>query len=161
MTEEQIYESPLEVDPIELRKVIATLNLNGAREIVDTYPDADIASSLESLELNEQLIFLRLLTTSSAASIFSYLDEDVQVELAKSFTEDWGMKLLQELQSDELVDVLDELPSNVASKVLAYTSSEKRNELNKLLSYNDDEVGSIMSIDISKLTKLIYLWAST
>nr|WP_307929798.1 hypothetical protein [Mycoplasmopsis bovis] len=66
MTEEQIYESPLEVDPIELRKVIATLNLNGAREIVDTYPDADIASSLESLELNEQLIFLRLLTTSSA-----------------------------------------------------------------------------------------------
>nr|WP_307911326.1 hypothetical protein [Mycoplasmopsis bovis] len=67
MTEEQIYESPLEVDPIELRKVIATLNLNGAREIVDTYPDADIASSLESLELNEQLIFLRLLTTSSAA----------------------------------------------------------------------------------------------
>ncbi len=65
MTEEQIYESPLEVDPIELRKVIATLNLNGAREIVDTYPDADIASSLESLELNEQLIFLRLLTTSS------------------------------------------------------------------------------------------------
>ncbi len=151
MTEEQIYESPLEVDPIELRKVIATLNLNGAREIVDTYPDADIASSLESLELNEQLIFLRLLTTSSAASIFSYLDEDVQVELAKSFTEDWGMKLLQELQSDELVDVLDELPSNVASKVLAYTSSEKRNELNKLLSYNDDEVGSIMSIDISSL----------
>nr|WP_307927705.1 hypothetical protein [Mycoplasmopsis bovis] len=141
MTEEQIYESPLEVDPIELRKVIATLNLNGAREIVDTYPDADIASSLESLELNEQLIFLRLLTTSSAVSIFSYLDEDVQVELAKSFTEDWGMKLLQELQSDELVDVLDELPSNVASKVLAYTSSEKRNELNKLLSYNDDEVG--------------------
>nr|WP_307911327.1 hypothetical protein [Mycoplasmopsis bovis] len=65
----------------------------------------------------------------------------MQVELAKSFTEDWGMKLLQELQSDELVDVLDELPSNVASKVLAYTSSEKRNELNKLLSYNDDEVG--------------------
>nr|WP_318031628.1 hypothetical protein [Mycoplasmopsis bovis] len=41
--------------------------------------------------------------------------------MAKSFTEDWGMKLLQELQSDELVDVLDELPSNVASKVLAYT----------------------------------------
>ncbi len=32
-----------------------------------------------------------------------------------------------------------------------YTSSEKRNELNKLLSYNDDEVGSIMSIDISSL----------
>nr|WP_307940309.1 CBS domain-containing protein [Mycoplasmopsis bovis] len=30
-------------------------------------------------------------------------------------------------------------------------SSEKRNELNKLLSYNDDEVGSIMSIDISSL----------
>ncbi|NEU02694.1 magnesium transporter, partial [Escherichia coli] len=49
MTEDQIYESPLEVGTDELKKVIATLNVNGAREIVETYPDADIASSLESL----------------------------------------------------------------------------------------------------------------
>nr|WP_318024433.1 hypothetical protein [Mycoplasmopsis caviae] len=38
------------------------------------------------------------------------------------------MKLLQELQSDELADVLEELPSNVTSKILAYTHAKK--ELN-------------------------------
>ncbi|WP_029513648.1 magnesium transporter [Mycoplasmopsis primatum] len=149
MSEEHTHESSYNI--IELKRIIKELDIKGARDLIDNYPDADIAASVETLELNEQLTFLRLLTTASAASIYSYLDEDTQVELAKSFTEEWGMKLLQELQSDELVDVLDELPANVASKVLAYTNSEKRSELNKLLSYNDDEVGSIMSIDISSL----------
>lgn len=53
-----------------------------------------------------------------------------------------------------MVDVLDELFFNVVSKVLVYISVEKRNELNKFLSYNDDEVGSIMSIDIFSLFSL-------
>ncbi|WP_051590850.1 magnesium transporter [Mycoplasmopsis felifaucium] len=134
-----------------IKDIIVSLNITKAREFVDEVPNADIAALFPELTLEEQLTFLRLIKTDEAAEIFSYLDEDIQVELAKSFTEDWGMKLLQELQSDELVDVLDELPANVTSKILAYTSSSKRSALNKLLSYNDDEVGSIMSIDISSI----------
>ncbi|MBZ4212501.1 magnesium transporter [Mycoplasma sp. U97] len=149
MSEENNMDSNLNIELI--KNIIKNLDIKGARNLVDEYPDAQIADSIQSLTLEEQLTILRLFNTASAASIYSYLDEDIQVELAKSFTEEWGMKLLQELQSDELVDVLDELPANVTSKILAYTNSEKRSQLNKLLSYNDNEVGSIMSIDISSL----------
>ncbi|UUD34744.1 magnesium transporter [Mycoplasmopsis caviae] len=136
----------------ELQEIIITKNVAKARDFIDNNPMADVAALLNELKLEEQLTFLPLLKTVEAAELFSYLDEEVQSNLAQSFTEDWGMKLLQELQSDELADVLEELPSNVTSKILAYTPREKRTELNKLLSYEDDEVGSIMSIDISSIS---------
>lgn len=133
----------------KLKEIVKELDITKAEEFVDEIPNADIASLLEELSFDEQLEFLKLLDTSSAADIFSYLNREIQIELAKSFTEKWSMELLQKLQSDELVDILDELPANVTSKILAYTTPEKRSKLNKLLSYSDDEVGSIMNVDIS------------
>ncbi|TQC51464.1 magnesium transporter [Mycoplasmopsis mucosicanis] len=126
-------------------------NFRAARELVDEIPNADIASALGELTKDDQLKFLRMLKTPDAAEVFSYLETEMQTNLALSFTEEWGMKLLQELQSDELADVLEELPANVTSKIIAYTPQEKRNEINKILSYAEDEVGSIMSVDISSI----------
>ncbi|OAB48869.1 magnesium transporter [Mycoplasmopsis gallinarum] len=142
-TEAQLLEKIIEITQQK--------NLNEIRSLIDEVPNAQIAEVLDELNIEQQLTFLRLLKTDDAADLFSYLDEETQKNLAQSFTEEWGMKLLQELQSDELADVLDELPANVTSKILAYTSADKREELNKLLRYNDDEVGSIMSIDISSI----------
>ena len=135
----------------ELIKTIKEKNLQKVRDFAEKYPDATIAKLLNVMLIEEQLTFLRLLKTSDAAEIFSYLDEEVQTKLAQCFTEEWGMKLLQELQSDELVDVLEELPANVTSKILAFTPNEKRIEINRLLRYHDNQVGSFMSIDLSSI----------
>lgn len=134
-----------------LKKIISKKDLKAAREFIDETPTADIANVLDELELNQQLVFLALLKTPDAAELFSYLDDETQKKLAQSFTEEWGMKILQELQSDELADVLEELPANVTNKILAYTPADKRSDINRILRFNDDEVGSIMSIDISNI----------
>lgn len=136
---------------ILIKACILTKDVKKARDLIDEYPDADIAKVLNDMLVEEQLTFLRLLKTSEAATIFSYLEDEIQTKLAQCFTEDWGMKLLQELQSDELADVLEELPANVTSKILAFTPNEKRIEINKLLKYSENQVGSIMSIDISSI----------
>ncbi|WP_027120598.1 magnesium transporter [Mycoplasmopsis lipofaciens] len=132
--------------------IVKNKDINQARLLLDEQPNADIAAIVNDLTTEEQITFLRLLKTSDAAEIFSYLDDEIQIKLAQSFTEEWGMKLLQELQSDELVDVLEELPANVTSKILAYTPHEKRATLNRLLHYDENQVGSIMSIDISSIS---------
>ncbi|WP_051677941.1 magnesium transporter [Mycoplasmopsis opalescens] len=141
--EQKIYE--------EIIKVVEIKSVQEARIIIDTYPNAHIAEQFARLEKEKQITFLRLLKTADAADLFSFFEDDLKRELAVSFSEPWAMKILQELQSDELADVIDELPANVISKILAYTPKEKIAEINKILSYQDDEVGSIMSIDISSL----------
>lgn len=135
----------------KLRDIIKEKDIQKLRDFADEYPDATIAKILNKMLVEEQLTFLRMLKTSEAAEIFSYLDDEVQTKLAQCFTEEWGMKLLQELQSDELVDVLEELPANVTSKILASTPNEKRIEINKLLRYDENQVGSFMSIDLSTI----------
>ncbi|MHA3825691.1 magnesium transporter [Mycoplasma sp. BRA285] len=130
---------------IKDKKIIAV------RELCEEYPYADFAEAIESLTKEEQLYVLRVLKTAEAAEVFSYLEDDTKVNLAKSFTEDWGMNILQDLESDELVDVLEDLPVNFTKKILAQTPDEKRAKLNNLLSYDDEHVGSIMSVDLSVL----------
>ncbi|QBF34485.1 magnesium transporter [Mycoplasmopsis phocirhinis] len=135
----------------DIKLVVETKDIKRARDLIDEIPNADIAAALAELENDQQITFLRMLKTPDAAEVFSYLETEHQRELALGFSEEWSMKMLQELQSDELADVLEELPANVTSKIIAYTPQEKRNEINKILSYADDEVGSIMSIDISSI----------
>lgn len=109
----------------KIKDVVNKKNIKDARELIDEFHHADIANALAEVSKDEQLTLLRLIKTADAAEVFSYLETEQQTELALSFTEEWGMKLLQELQSDELADVLDELPANVTSKIIAYTPQEK------------------------------------
>ncbi|VDR42538.1 magnesium transporter [Mycoplasmopsis caviae] len=73
----------------ELQEIIITKNVAKARDFIDNNPMADVAALLNELKLEEQLTFLPLLKTVEAAELFSYLDEEVQSNLAQSFTEDW------------------------------------------------------------------------
>ncbi|EFF41876.1 magnesium transporter, partial [Mycoplasmopsis alligatoris] len=107
--------------------------------------------TLQNLSLESQLYYFRVLKTKEASELFSYFDEDNQTKLVHSFTEEWGMKILQDLQSDELADILEDLPVNLQVKILSSSTVEKRNIINSILSYEEDQVGSIMSVDISTL----------
>ncbi|WLP85906.1 magnesium transporter [Mycoplasma seminis] len=135
----------------ELQGLITNKKIIAVRELCEQYPYADFAEALESLSGEQQLYVLRVLKTTEAAEVFSYLDDNTKVALAKSFTEPWGMDILQDLESDELVDVLEDLPVNFTKKILAETPIEKRVKLNNLLAYDEEHVGSIMSVDLSVL----------
>ncbi|MEA4134265.1 MULTISPECIES: magnesium transporter [unclassified Mycoplasma] len=134
-----------------LRTLIAAKKIKDVRLLLEKYPLADFAEALGELTINEQLYILRVLKTEDAADVFAYLDDDTKVNLAQSFTQDWGMEVLQELQTDELADVLEELPANITKYILSKTDPEKRQKLNNILSYDDDSIGSIMSVDMSIL----------
>ncbi|ADE19742.1 magnesium transporter [Mycoplasma crocodyli] len=135
----------------ELKTIISNRSVNDVRDLLDKYTLVDIAEALENVSMEEQLFFFRVLKTKDAAELFSFFDEEKRTKLVHLFTEDWGMKNLQDLQSDELADVLEDLPVNLQKKILNLTPIDKRNLVNSLLSYEEDTVGSIMAVDISTL----------
>ncbi|WAM09851.1 CBS domain-containing protein [Mycoplasmopsis cynos] len=87
----------------------------------------------------------------SFAEVFSYLEDDTKKRLVGLFSDELGQKVLQELETTELVDILEELPVNLMRKILSQTTKEKREIINQILHYNDDEIGSFMQVDISIL----------
>lgn len=136
----------------ELITFVGSKKIRDLREFVEEYPMPDIAYAVENLEPAYQLYILRMLKTQDAADLFSYLEEQTQKQLVESLTaEESGMKILQELQTDELADVLEETPANLTRKILNNTDPSKRDKINSILSYEKEQVGSIMSVDISTI----------
>lgn len=77
----------------------------------------------------------------------------MQSYLVKIFTEDELKDLLNELFLDDTVDLLEDLPANLVTRILENVDSEKRNRINQLLNYPEDSAGSVMTTEYVDLRK--------
>lgn len=57
-------------------------------------------------------------------------------------------KLLEEMESDDAVDVISEVEENKAEEILLATSDDVENEVNRLLSYDEETAGGIMQTEL-------------
>ena len=122
-------------DIIRLRKFIVTL------------PSADIADALELLEHKDILKFFRWLTSDKSSEIFTFLDASVQESIINIFTDKETESIIDDLFIDDIVDLIEEMPSNIVKKILRTSDKEVRERVNKILSYSEDSAGSLMSVN--------------
>ncbi len=59
--------------------------------------------------------------------------------------------MIDELNLDDVIDLLEEVPANVVQRFLASSTEENREIINKFLSYSDDSAGSIVTIEYVEL----------
>ncbi|MGN1101697.1 MAG: magnesium transporter [Huintestinicola sp.] len=114
----------------------------------------DIAQLLSELieeqdEFGEKeftLIF-RVLPKELAAEAFTYMDSDLQMVLINAISDRELRAVLDELFLDDTVDIIEEMPANVVSRILKATDPDKRKQINELLNYPEDSAGSIMTTE--------------
>ena len=115
---------------------------------------ADIAQLMSELieeqdEFGEKeftLIF-RVLPKGLAAEAFTYMDSDLQMVLINAISDRELKAVLDELFLDDTVDIIEEMPANVVSRILKATDPDKRKQINELLNYPEDSAGSIMTTE--------------
>lgn len=112
---------------------------------------ADISDILDNLSKEEAVIVFRLLTKSKAGMAFSYMETDMREKLINDLTDKELKNVLDELFMDDTVDLIEEMPSNVVTRILKSVNSEDRKIINELLKYPDDSAGSIMTTEFIDL----------
>ncbi len=115
-------------------------------ELEDNNP-ADIADFFKEIPKEKQLLIFRLLTKDNAADTFSFMDSDTQERIIADITDNEIRNIVNDLNLDDTVDFLSELPANLVTKVLKNTDSDKRKIINEFLHYPEDSAGSIMTIE--------------
>ena len=75
----------------------------------------------------------------------------MQEILITAFSDKELREVIDELFLDDTVDIIEEMPANVVSKILKNTDPETRKQINELLNYPKDSAGSIMT------TEFVYL----
>ncbi len=114
---------------------------------------ADIAAFVEEMketaEFDEKKLILlyRILPKETAAEAFTYMDSDTQMTLINAFSDKELRYVIDELYIDDTVDIIEEMPANVVSRILKNTDSDTRKQINQLLNYPKDSAGSVMTTE--------------
>lgn len=123
------------------------------RSILNVMNAVDIALLLSALEDKELALAFRLIPKQKAADVFAEMDTSMQAYLVEMFTEKELREILDDLYMDDTVDMLEDLPANLVTRILENISREKRDQINQLLNYPEDSAGSIMTTEYVDLRR--------
>lgn len=123
------------------------------KNILEVMNAVDIALLLSELEDKEMALAFRLIPKDKAADVFSNMSNSLQSYLVDIFTEKELRELLDDLYMDDTIDLLEELPANLVTRILDVVDLGKRNLINQLLNFPEDSAGSIMTTEYVSLKK--------
>lgn len=139
-------------DPKLLVEAIKKRNVPLVRKYFEELNAANIAEYLNEVEDPAEILFVfKTVPANHTGEVFSYLDPEVQERIVNSLTTDEINKILENVNADDVVTFLEELPSNLVKKILSSASKEMRNDINHLLNYADNSTGSIMTTEFVEL----------
>lgn len=124
---------------VSLRDFLATLN------------PADIAEAFGVLSDQALPLVFRLLPKELAAETFVEMEQEQQATLIKGFSDLELKAVVEELYVDDAVDLVEEMPANVVSRILAQADPDTRKLINEILKYPEDSAGSVMTTEFVEL----------
>lgn len=136
-----------------LTDLLKKKEFKAVRSILEVMNTVDIAALLAELEDKEMILAFRLIEKSKAAEVFAEMSSSMQTYLVEMFTEKELKDLIDELYMDDTVDLLEELPANLVTRILEQVDKERRAQINTILNYPEDSAGSIMTTEYVDLRR--------
>ena len=131
-----------------LLELVAQKQFRRLKEILSEMNEVDVAEFMGEVEDDQMLLIFRLLPRDMAAEVFSYMeDSEDQEKLISALSDKELREVLDELYLDDTVDIIEDMPANVVSRILRNTDSTTRDQINQLLNYPRDSAGSLMTTE--------------
>ena len=135
-----------------LMELVRERKFRTLREELIQMNEVDIAEFLDELDVEQEILVFRLLPKDMAAEVFTYLENtDDQEKLIGALSDKELREVLDELYLDDTVDLIEDMPANVVSRILRNTDASTRSQINQLLNYPKDSAGSIMTTEFVDL----------
>lgn len=116
--------------------------------------EVDIAEFLEAQDLEVQAVIFRLLSKDTAAGVFSYLAQSsTQESLLSALTDKELKDVLDELYMDDTVDIIEDMPASVVTRILRQCDPATRDSIHQILNYPKDCAGTVMTTEFIHLSK--------
>ena len=132
----------------QLLDLVARKQFRQLKDLLAEMNVVDIAEFLDEIEPEQQLVVFRLLAKDMAADVFAYLeDSEDQEKLIAALNDKELREVLDELYLDDTVDIIEDMPANVVSRILRNTDITTRSQINQLLNYPKNSAGSIMTTE--------------
>jgi magnesium transporter len=134
-------------EPMYVREIVDTirsgLSDEELAEKLRDYHENDIAQSLAELTKEERIRLYSVLGAEWTSEIFSFLDEPE--EYMSELGIDKMAAVINEMDSDDAVDILEELDDSVVDKLSPILDEDVKADIRLIHSYEDDEIGSLIT----------------
>ena len=123
-------------------------NLAELQNKLDKLHPADVAYILEALPLAERLVVWDLVKAERDGEILLEVSDSVRETLIENMDAHELVAAAEQLDTDEIADLVPDLPQDVVDDVLHSLSVEEREQLRAAMSYPEDSVGALMDFDM-------------
>lgn len=110
---------------------------------ISDYHENDIAEAFELLSENERKKLYPVLGVEQVAEIFTYIEDPDRY--IGELDIDKAALVISYMDSDDAVDVLDELDESTKDRLVGLLDAESSRDIKMIQSYSEDEIGSMMT----------------
>ena len=104
----------------KVKELLAAKKISALHEMLHDMNPADIAELLSDIDDERDLLLLfRILPKEIAADTFVMMDSDMMESLLEAFSDRELSVLIEDMYLDDAVDVIEEMPANVARRLLS------------------------------------------
>ena len=129
---------------LEITELIrSNLTPKRMQEKLSSYHENDIASTLELLTKSERTKLYQILESETLADILEYSDH--MVEYVQELTLRKKIDVFSRMETSDVVEVLRQLEKGERETLIDLLNPEVRSEVKLLSSFDEDEIGSVMS----------------
>lgn len=121
---------------------------DAAAELIAEFEDmrpADVASALYELPETQRLTVASEFDDERLADVLQEMSEDRQAELIETLDIERAADVLEEMDPDDAADLLSELDHQKADVLLELMDPEESAPVRRLMSFNPDTVGALMT----------------
>lgn len=141
----------------EILKMLEKREYKKLRNTLENMQPADIAELVENVSKDisdkSALLIFRVLPKDLAVDVFSFIDPYEQAKLSGQINIEELEELVNELNFDDKIDFLEELPAQLVKRILKNFHEQERKLINQFLNYPESSAGSIMTIEFIDLKK--------
>lgn len=135
----------------KLHSINAALESGGLQQVKRTINSglapAEVAHLIESSPPKVRKMLWELIDKENEGEVLQHLSDEVSAHFLNEMSAEQLVDLTSELDTDDVADLLQQLPEHVSNDVLRGMDSEDRSRLETVLSYPEDSAGGLMNTD--------------
>ncbi|HET6424240.1 MAG TPA: magnesium transporter [Planctomycetaceae bacterium] len=148
MPQTGIYHDLIQPD---VRIMLTEDDREGLRVFGEALYPVVIAEVLDGLSPDEAWKVIGGCTVERQAEIFEFIEPHQQMELVQSIDRQQLSRLIEVMSSDDRVDLLSHMDEEQVEQLLPLIAQAEREDIRRLLSYDEDSCGSIMTTEYASL----------
>ena len=117
------------------------------KHLIDGLRPVEVARLLQSTPPASRSVVWELINKDVIGEVVEELPEDIQAEFLRDKNAEEVAEITEGLETDDIVDILQQLPEQVIHEVLAAMSDQDRTRVETVLVYDEDTAGGLTNTD--------------